>query len=660
MASRSLFQSDTAAHDLGLSLLGQLGTGDGLLSSVVPLRAVLMQMLTLYSSAVLVIAGFIVLYYFTLVIVDAAKTGQAFRRIDPVWGPLRLVIAIGILVPLGGGLNSGQLMVLQLSQWGSGLASQLWQQVGEDSQLVQPMIARPGPVPALALVRALVLRDACVAYTTRLAYEQQTAYRRAREAIKSDKPANDAPVLTPPTLYPVLAQPVATNADGSQTTPYGWTERPYFCGSTTIFPPTPRTEETLFNLLKQAHVDGLRRLEGRTQEYAQDYLQLAMGQRLLNNRSPLTLAEIYETELRFANSPGFNSALGQHLSILHNQLRPLGWVGAPAYLDSILRLNLRLISLNASLPQIDPPEVLIAPPPLATATAAETKIYELLHRIDRSWGDVARVPPLSAAGLGGLSTLLSHAVALSREVPGTGAAGHQLRVARDLMQTSDYDWATFARQNPLVGLAELGTYLTGKAAGLLAGAGVLDSVGPVTGPMVVMITALGLMAFVVSIALLLVLPLIPLVRFFLGVAVWLVEVFEALIAIPLVALAHLRADEHGLAGQSAILCYLMILKIMLRPALMVLGLLGGFILFLILLGALNSLLAGSMPGVINSGQISSLWFVLVSGVYALLLLGIANACFKLIDWLPQRTLTWLQGLLQPGRNHGQTAPEPTA
>jgi hypothetical protein len=95
---------------------------------------------------------------------------------------------------------------------------------------------------------------------------------------------------------------------------------------------------------------------------------------------------------------------------------------------------------------------------------------------------------------------------------------------------------------------------------------------------------------------------------------------------------------------------------------MVFGLLGGLIIFLIMLAALNTLMAGTMPGVVDSGQIASLWFVLVSGVYAVLVLGLANACFKLIDWLPQRTLTWLQGVVQPGRGgqNGAETPTPAA
>jgi conjugal transfer/type IV secretion protein DotA/TraY len=660
MSSGSLFQADRPAQDLGLSMLGQLTTGPAkLVESLQPLRDVIQKMLGIYSSAVLVIAGFVVLYYFILTIVDAAQTGKVFRRINPVWGPLRLVIAIGLLVPLpmagAAGLNSGQLIVVQIAQWGSGLASKLWGIAMIDSKTLRPMISVPAPVPAMALVRALVLRDACVSFTTQVALQMKAqADRAARAAIESG--GSDAVIKPPPlSLERVTEQPIVTNADGSQTRPYGWADRPYFCGAVTIFPASEEKDEPMFLAIKQGHLDGLRRIETRTIQYAADYLALVSGQGVENANSPLPIAERYQEILGAAAGRTFLAALDKQVDSTRRQLANMGWAGAPAYLDTILRLNVRIISMNASLPQVDLPELLMSPPPKPAdpnKPTPEYKVYELLLKVDRSWGETARLPPMSAAGLGGLSTLLSQAVAVSREVSGPGATGHQLRAARDLLQINDYDWERFGNSNPLIGLAELGAYLTGKAAELLAGAGILGNVGPVTGPTVALISVLGILAFLVSTALLLILPLIPLIRFLLGIAVWLVEVFEALIAIPLVALAHLRADENGLAGQSAVLCYVIILKVALRPVLMVFGLLGGLVILMLMLAALNLLLAGTMPGVIDSGQISSLWFVLVSAAYAVLVLGVANAAFKLIDWLPERTLTWLQGVMLPGRPGG--------
>lgn len=670
MSSESLFMPDSPDQDLGLSLLRQLTVGASRLADgTSPLRDVIHSMLALYSSAVLVIAGFVILYYLILTVVDAAQTGKAFRRINPLWGPLRLVIAIGLLVPLpmGGsaGFSSGQFIVVKVAEWGSGLASRMWSLATDDIATIRPMIATPKPPSALALVRALVLRDACVDYTTQLAAQAA----EARQKVEREARLNnlEPPPALPFLLQPVTEQPETVNADGSHTKPYGWTERPYFCGAVTLFPASTDVDPPLFGMIKQAHVDALAQLEQYTKLFADDYISLSTGQRPDSetqpgvSRNPTLLAERYQTALTATMGLKiFNDKLSGQLETTRLQMNNLGWVGAPGYLDTVLRLNLRLLSLSASLPQVDPPELLLNPPTRPAegviTLPPEYKVYLVLSAMTQSWGGSPQVPPLSAAGLSGLSALLSHAVMVSREVTGPGATGHQLRTARDLLRTNDYDWKNFGKENPLVALAGLGAYLTGKSGELLAGAGVLNNVGSVTGPTVSMITVLGVIAFFTSIALLLFLPLIPFIRFFIGLTVWLVQVLEALVAIPLVALAHLRVDEDGLAGQSAVLCYVLILQVALRPVLMVLGLLGGLIILLLMLSALNLLFAGIIPSILDSGQIAGLWFVLICAVYAVLVLGLGNAAFKLIDWLPERTLTWLQGVMMPTPRYAAASP----
>ena len=74
-------------------------------------------------------------------------------------------------------------------------------------------------------------------------------------------------------------------------------------------------------------------------------------------------------------------------------------------------------------------------------------------------------------------------------------------------------------------------------------------------------------------------PLLPFFRFFIGVLAWLLNVFEAIIAIPIVALAHLNLGGEGLGGGAMRRVYLLWLNIIIRPALTLFGLLVGLLLF---------------------------------------------------------------------------------
>ncbi len=654
MSEETLFAPAAPSDDLGLTLLGQLtaATNAQAMGGAEPLKAVVQQMLGIYSSAVLVIAGFVVLYQVILTIVDAAQTGRIFRKMNPLWGPLRILIAIGLLVPMSAGMNSGQMIVVQVAEWGNGLASQLWSLAMTDINVVRPMIANPSPPPSLALVRALVLRDSCIHYTTLLAQQAEETRKAAEvKAAGAGTSAAIGPQLPPP-LQSVVSFPPITNTDGSQTTSYGWTQRPYFCGALSLFPPDDMKDQPVFLTLKLAHRDALNLLETHTDAYSGGFIDINNQDNVLRNSSPMLMATQYEDTLKQSMDRHFRAALDAQVENTRLRLATQGWVGAPSYLDTVLRLNVRLLSVMASLPQVDPPEVMMNPPPAPYAAGdkgtPEFQVYQFLQKVDSSWGEAPLIPSLSAAGLGGITAMLSRAVTVSREVSGAGSTGHQLRSVRDILRTNDFDWAGFGKGAPLISLAQIGAYLTGKSVELLAGAGILNNVGPVTGPTVWLLSLLGAIAFLASTGILLLLPLIPLIRFLVGIAAWMLQIFEALIAIPLVALAHLRSDEDGLAGQSAVLCYLMILQVALRPGLMVFGLLGGLIIFLLMLGVTNQLVALTIPAILDSGQIASLWFILMTATYALLVLGLANASFKLIAWLPDRTLTWLSGLVQPG------------
>ena len=79
-------------------------------------------------------------------------------------------------------------------------------------------------------------------------------------------------------------------------------------------------------------------------------------------------------------------------------------------------------------------------------------------------------------------------------------------------------------------------------------------------------------------------PLMPAARFLFGIFAWLLTLFEAMVAMPLVALISIKSDgeglfAHGLAG------WMVLIQMMFRPVLMIFGLLGGCIVFDTLAGS---------------------------------------------------------------------------
>ena len=69
------------------------------------IQSALQHALSIYSGAVLVLAGMILLYHLLGMVAETAHTGKPMGRANQIYAPIRLVLAIGLLVPMAGGLN---------------------------------------------------------------------------------------------------------------------------------------------------------------------------------------------------------------------------------------------------------------------------------------------------------------------------------------------------------------------------------------------------------------------------------------------------------------------------------------------------------------------------------------------------------------------------
>ena len=130
------------------------------------------------------------------------------------------------------------------------------------------------------------------------------------------------------------------------------------------------------------------------------------------------------------------------------------------------------------------------------------------------------------------------------------------------------------------------------------------------------------------------------------------EIFEAIIAMPLWALAHLRIDGDGMPGPAAIQGYTLIFMILLRPILIVFGLIAGYLVFGAAVFFLTSLFDMAISATRGDLGMNSTWFGLMGGVgalgmivytliYVFLAYNIAVSCFKMIDDVPKQILRWL-------------------
>lgn len=177
-----------------------------------------------------------------------------------------------------------------------------------------------------------------------------------------------------------------------------------------------------------------------------------------------------------------------------------------------------------------------------------------------------------------------------------------------------------------------------------------------------------------------VIPFLPFIYFFFAFMTWVKSIFEAMVGMPLWALAHLNIGGQGMPGDAAASGYFHILEIFLRPILILVGLMGAIAIFAAMVKVLNQIfylllsnLAGhyvvgdtgcfAPPGVTDavsmteanfvSGTIDEFFFTVM---YAIIVYLFALPCFKLVDMIPDHVMTWLgAGISTFGSQDGDPA-----
>lgn len=177
-----------------------------------------------------------------------------------------------------------------------------------------------------------------------------------------------------------------------------------------------------------------------------------------------------------------------------------------------------------------------------------------------------------------------------------------------------------------------------------------------------------------------ILPMLPFIYFFFAVGRWVKTIFEALVGVPLWAMAHLRHGGPGLPGQAAMGGYVLILEIFIRPIVTVLALVASFATFAAMVGGLNAIFelvvtnvtgfdvadlksgksgaGGFLAGLLNAmgwdpadlagGDPRSLNYTrgiidqfFMTILYILIVYSIGLTSFKLIDLIPDGVIRWI-------------------
>ena len=621
---RGLFADTDSATREVLAFLGGLGAHG---------PSAVGDMLFAFNAGVLVLAGFLLVWHAAAGTVDTAREG---RFGFGAWAIVRIVTAVALMAPLPGGLNGAQHAVVGLAHLGGDFANAVWKPFSEEALAEsRPIVPRPRE----ALWRAAIART-LIAETCARAANESAALAGDDPYVEIDEEDDDGIAW------------FSYDGDG-RGMPDGMCGAIRFSGLEADGAPGLAAEghrRALTGLLPavRAIAGGLAAhyVPG-TPFYGRplpDIDALLAGQ---------DLAGAYARVLDEALTRAASEERATLARVVAEDAREASWMAAASFFNTIAH---RVGLFQAAAHNV--PSVALPTPSLDEwVPSADAAVKGVAAQLARS----SRYHPM----------LLSAADAGAGALPASGD-GESGGMVSGLLEFIDLDSVIVADSgNPIADLAALGHGLLNAALAAVAalmgaatGSGLLESI-PFIGKGLdvfesawqvsdaLVSTLLGLLV-IAGAVLAYVLPALPFIRFLFGILGWILNVAIAVLAVTVFAAAHVtREDGDRLTVQATRQGWLFLPALVLRPALMLLGLILGYFVFLAGIGLFNQVWLPQMRDAGASGGLGPVGFLAMLALYVIVAYGLMNASFKLIDLLPSAVLDWIGGRAGAGDDGGE-------
>ena len=610
---RGLFaDTDSATRDV-LGFLGGLGAHG---------PSAVGDMLFAFNAGVLVLAGFLLVWHAAAGTVDTAREG---RFGFGAWAIVRIVTAIALMAPLPGGLNGAQHAVVGLAHLGGDFANAVWRPFSEEALAEsRPIVPRPREALWRAAISRTLIAETCASA------------------------ANGSAFLAGDDPYVEIRE---EDDDGIASLHYDGDGRGMpddMCGAIRF---SGLEADGAPGIAAQGHRRALTGLLPALRSIAAGLAaHYVPGTPLYGRPLPDIDALLARQDLAGSYARVLDDALTHAASeeretlarVVAEDAREASWMAAASFFNTIAH---RVGLFQAAAHNV--PAVALPVPSLDEwSPAADAAVKGVAAQLARS----RQYHPM----------LLSAANAGAGALPAAGDGGGGM--VSGLLEFIDLDSVIVADSgNPIADLAALGHGLLNAALaaivalmGAATGSGLLESI-PFIGKGLdvfesawqvsdaLVSTLLGLL-IISGAVLAYVLPAIPFIRFLFGILGWILNVAIAVLAVTVFAAAHVtREDGNRLTTQATRQGWLFLPALVLRPALMLLGLILGYFVFLAGIGLLNQVWLPQMRDAGASGALGPVGFLAMLALYVIVAYGLMNASFKLIDLLPSAVLDWIGG-----------------
>lgn len=573
---------------------------------------------------IMAIAGFLVAYTILVATIGTAHDGEMLgKKLHSVWTPLKTIWGVVLVLPAIKGYALIQVLVMSVVLMGIGLADSVWATYTSSQNLQQTISGGISAPVANQLAYNLLGMEACM------------------DALQAN--VNDTSIFSGTSSFGVTT--VSNSSEtimqfGDKNEANSMTKDQ--CGSVTINKPAQANQSAtsqivgnLFNAqdvfavsapVVQAQTDALNAMISALQSPAS---QIAQGQSV----DPSTIdsiAQAYSTSV-LSKAQSALSSTDAYKEIAQNASTG-GFFLAGAWF-----MKLSAIQNNVR-------EAVNSVPVATGVSNVDTSVF------GDNWKSAmsAYQKTVLASGSGVLN------VGIGAVSGGTDESwfSRQMNKLKDKINVNASIDRLFtheafqfnANENPMVTSNRLAGYVSTTATFATVGMGVLMATAgnfPGVGLFLQFIStlilpAMWLVAFTLSI-----LPMVPFFMWFAVIIGWVIQVLEAVVASPIWAIMHLT-DGDDLVG-SAGLGYKMLLALILKPVLMVFGLISAFVLMNVLGDVFNMVWANVfVMSQVNSGIVERVLseFVVSPIVYFAMNVMLVTGCLKMIH-MADNILNWI-------------------
>lgn len=613
-------------------------------------------LMLVFNGILLTVGGILVMYTILAGALSTAHDGEMLgKRWSTLWVPVRTSLGAAAMMPVvGGGWCVAQVIVIWLAMQGAAMANVLWSKfIDNGAALITS--ATYTPPSSLTAIRqtytTMFINATCVA-----------SNEGAREASGSDAQIMGKQQYT---------GQIITNSDSLFWIAYGSTDMIGMMSGGLLNPTSPTDcgtialrEETngvsrVWNgatnntgsMLLDIRSDELirpistaRRAEFVRAKQETDLLAVQLVRGTLTqaqfNQKMDELLQSYSTNLSTTAKTVFSANVNDDFLA---KITQDGWVNAGAFYMQLARTQDQITRTITNAPVMSLPKA-----GNSRLWNAVQNGWELVAGADSELTDLDKASEMvsgySSASGGGVSGVGQDAV--------SGGGEWSTKFVNWFINEDSALGVGMAdsNENPIIMAKNLGDKMTATAWGAMAAATVAAAViGTAQGTGTAPVTLIAPI-FMIFFSSLIVpgaimstyLPMMPYIMWLGVVLAWAIMLIEAIIAAPLWALVHLAPDGDGVVGRGG-QGYMLVLSLVLRPPLMIIGLVASFVLMKPIGFLVNSTFVGAFSMSVTPGMFGLTQMVAGCIIYCVVMMMLVQRVFSLTHVIPDRLLRWIGG-----------------